>query len=88
MADIRHRVDPRDVPLAKAARRLHLTRDEFRLKLPELIERGFPRPDPTTGHYSLNLIDEWMDARDRRLSRRSSAAIDDPDEVTRRIEGI
>jgi hypothetical protein len=64
MAEIRHRVDPRDVPPAKAARRLHLTLAEFKAKLPELRKRGFPTPDPTTGNYSLRLIDQWMDARD------------------------
>lgn len=31
--------------------------------LPELLARGFPRPDPTTGMYDLVAIDAWMDAR-------------------------
>jgi hypothetical protein len=61
---IRHRVDPRDVPPSKAARRLHLTLSDFNAKLPELWARGFPNPDPTTGNYSLPAIDRWMDARD------------------------
>jgi hypothetical protein len=62
-ASIRFRVDPRDVPADKAARRLHLTPAEFGIKLPELLARGFPQPDPTTGMYDLAAIDEWMTAR-------------------------
>jgi hypothetical protein len=60
---IRFAVDPRDVPPEKAARRLHLKLGEFQAMLPELFERGFPRPDPTTGNYDLRAIDLWMDAR-------------------------
>jgi hypothetical protein len=62
-ANIRFRVDPRDVPADKAARRLHLTPAEFGAKLPELLARGFPAPDPTTGMYDLDAIDQWMTAR-------------------------
>jgi hypothetical protein len=60
---IRFRIDPRDVPLEKAARRLHLTATDFRAKLPSLSARGFPQPDPTTGMFDLAAIDEWMTAR-------------------------
>src|SRR5262245_39979078 len=60
---IRFRIDPRDVPAEKAARRLHLTPGEFAAKLPELLARGFPAADPTTGMYDLRAIDAWMDAR-------------------------
>jgi hypothetical protein len=49
--------------MSKAARRLHLTVDEFRAMLPNLIARGFPSPDPTTGHFYLPAIDKWMEAR-------------------------
>lgn len=58
---IRHRVDPRGVPAAKAARRLGITLHQFREKLPELRKRGFPAADPTTGNYDLRKIDLWMD---------------------------
>lgn len=86
MADIRHKVEPRDVPPWKAARRLHLTLDDFRQKLPKLKSRGFPEPDPTTGNYFLDDIDYWMENRTKRLSTGSSAAaIEDPEEVSRRI---
>lgn len=60
---IRYRVDPRDVPAEKAARRLHLSLSEFRAKLPELTARGFPTADTTTGMFDLVAIDEWMSAR-------------------------
>lgn len=62
-ARIRFAIDPRDVPPAKAARRLHLSPTEFNALLPRLIARGFPSPDPDTGHYDLKKIEEWMDNR-------------------------
>jgi hypothetical protein len=60
---IRFKVDPRDVPPEKAARRLHLTLAEFNEVKAELYTRGFPRPDPTTGMYDLVAIEAWQDAR-------------------------
>lgn len=64
-AALRFRVDPRDVPADKAARRLHLTAAEFAAALPALVDRGFPPPDPTTGMFDLKAIDDWMDGRHR-----------------------
>jgi hypothetical protein len=63
MNAMRFRVDPRDVPAALAARRLGLTRHEFEEELMQLIQRGFPNPDPTTGHFDLKAIEKWMDRR-------------------------
>ena len=60
---IRFSVDPRDVPAEKAARRLGLTLARFLVVEGELYERGFPRPDKTTGNFDLLAIDRWMDAR-------------------------
>lgn len=60
---IRHIVEPRDVPAAKAARRMHLTVKEFAACLSGLLKRGFPGADETTGHYDLRAIDAWMDRR-------------------------
>lgn len=60
---IRYRVDPGDVPLEKAARRLHLTPDEFESKLPNLLARGFPPADPDTGMFDLDAIDLWRKRR-------------------------
>lgn len=62
-AAVRFRVDPADVPAAKAARRLHLTAAEFDRVLPKLLARGFPAPDPDTGHFSLEAIDAWRRQR-------------------------
>jgi hypothetical protein len=62
-SSIRYPVDPLDVPPSKAARRLHLTLEDFDRKLPELLSRGFPSADPTTGNYYLPAIDRWMAAR-------------------------
>lgn len=60
---IRYRVDPRDVPIEKAARRLHLTKAELERYLPKLYARGFPEPDETTGMFDLDAIDEWRRRR-------------------------
>ena len=60
---IRHRVEPRDVPPEKAARRLGLTLSRFDALLPRLNTRGFPLPDPDTGLYDLRAIDAWADRR-------------------------
>jgi hypothetical protein len=51
------------VPAQKAARRLHLTKARFLEELEELLARGFPAPDQTTGYFDLKKIDEWMDRR-------------------------
>jgi hypothetical protein len=65
-SSIRHKVEPADVPPAKAARRLHLTLEQFEAKLPELQARGFPSADPTTGMYDLEEIDRWRASRHHR----------------------
>ena len=62
---LRHRVDPRDVPAAKAARRLGLTLAQFDLVKPDLFARGFPMPDPTTGLFDLKAIEHWMNSRSK-----------------------
>jgi hypothetical protein len=77
---VRFPVEPRDVPPAKAARRLHLTPAEFVAKLPELQRRGFPAADPTTGMFDLKAIDSWMD---RRSGLTTAAGARDAREVAR-----
>jgi hypothetical protein len=62
-ASLRCRVDPRDVPAAKAARKIGLTLVEFDRVKAELFARGFPTPDPTTGLYDLKAIEVWRDVR-------------------------
>src|SRR5260221_3729253 len=56
---MRFHVEPLDVPPAVAARRLGLTLEQFQDKLPDLLRRGFPAPDETTGHFCLEAIDRW-----------------------------
>jgi hypothetical protein len=80
---IRFHVEPRDVPPKKAARRLHLSLEEFRAKLPQLLDRGFPAADPTTGMFFLPAIDKWMEAR-HGLTARDNAR--DDSEIDRRLE--
>jgi hypothetical protein len=60
---IRFPVSPRDIPAEKVARRLHLTLAEFLEVKDRLSARGFPHPDPDTGHYDSVAIERWMDAR-------------------------
>ena len=62
-SSIRFPVQPRLVPMAKAARRLHLTPAEFEAKAGDLHQYGFPTPCPVTGHYDLKAIDAWLDRR-------------------------
>jgi len=64
---IRHRVDPGDVPAAVAGRRMGLSEVRFLAVLPELLARGFPPADPTTGLFDLDAIDEWRRRRHPRL---------------------
>ena len=58
-----------DCPPSAAARRIWLSEQEFTAKLPELIARGFPRADPTTGNYDIDAIDAWRKGRYPHLFR-------------------
>jgi hypothetical protein len=60
---MRFRIDPRDVPPDAAARRLGKTFADFQAALADLVARGFPQADPTTGNFDLAAIDRWCDAR-------------------------
>ena len=57
------RVDPRDVPKDRAARRLGLSVADFEAVEGRLYARGFPRPDPDTGLFDLKAVENWMDRR-------------------------
>jgi hypothetical protein len=87
---VRFRIDPGDVPPEKAARRLHLTLAEFTEKLAELRQRGFPGPDPTTGMFDLDAIDQWRRSRHPRLFRLTEAgeAKHDPQVARQRINRL
>jgi hypothetical protein len=60
---VRFRVDPRDIPVEYAAKRLGMEVEAFDAALPNLIARGFPSPDHDTGLFDLLAIDRWCDAR-------------------------
>jgi hypothetical protein len=62
-SEVRFRVDPADVPPEKAARRLHVSLNRFNEILPRLLARGFPAPDPDTGCFGLEAIDQWRKLR-------------------------
>lgn len=59
----RFHIDPGDVPAVVAARRLGLSVAQFEAMRAELEARGFPKPDPTTGNWDLDAIDEWRRRR-------------------------
>src|SRR5258707_4999401 len=56
-----------DVPPVSAARRMGLSLDAFREALPELVSRGFPQADETTGNFDLDAIDVWRRTRNPHL---------------------
>jgi hypothetical protein len=60
---MRFHVEPLDIPPAVAARRLALTLEQFQEMLPDLLARGFPQADQTTGHFCLEAIDRWRFCR-------------------------
>jgi hypothetical protein len=53
----------RDVPSAAIARLLGLSEMRFDACLPDLLSRGFPGPDSTTGNYDLKAVEAWQDRR-------------------------
>ena len=71
---VRFRIEPGDIPAEKVARRLHLTSPEFADRLPALLRRGFPPPDPDTGMFDLEAGDRWRHLRHRHLFPESAAA--------------
>lgn len=74
MPSLRFHVEPRDVPPAIAARRLGLTEAAFTTALSDLLGRGFPPADPTTGHFDLDAIDQWRKQRHAELYQDPMAA--------------
>jgi hypothetical protein len=77
VASPRFHVEPGDVPADVAARRLGLGVTAFKEALPDLYRRGFPAPDPTTGNFDLQAIDEWRRSRHASgtsVARRSGGA--------------
>jgi hypothetical protein len=48
-----------DVATATVAELLGLSVPDFEARRPELRERGFPGPDPTTGLYCIEAVERW-----------------------------
>lgn len=63
MTELRYHIRPRDAPADVAGRLLGLTEAKFADVLPALLARGFPQPDPTTGLFDLDAIEEWRRQR-------------------------
>jgi hypothetical protein len=63
----RFQVIPGDVPTRIVARRMGLLESEFVQYQPSLEARGFPKPDPTTGLYDIDAVDEWRRRRNPEL---------------------
>lgn len=87
---LRFRVDPRDWPDDKVARRLGLTPAHFREVLPELQRRGFPFPDPTTCLFDSKAVEEWMDQRNAisaPLQARDARTVDISERLARSVRG-
>lgn len=61
------KIDVGDITPAEAGAQLGLTLAQFNHCLPNLLDRGFPPPDPTTGNYALDAISVWRRARHPRL---------------------
>ena len=67
MSSPRFHIVPGDVPAYIAARRMGMTLEAFNAALPDLLARGFPKPDPTTGNFDLDAIDAWRRSRHAHL---------------------
>ena len=59
----RFRIPPGDITDREAADRMGIAPADFAAVLPNLIERGFPKPDPDTGNFDLDAIDAWRKLR-------------------------
>src|SRR5690348_7189534 len=81
-----------DCPPIAAARALWLTLEDFNAKLPELLARGFPPADPTTGNFDMDAINAWRRSRNPQIYGAQltppATARDAKDVVRQRLEGI
>lgn len=65
---LRHRRETGDVPPIVAAHHMGCASlAEFEARLPALLGRGFPAPDPTTGNFDLDAIKAWRRTRHPQL---------------------
>lgn len=63
MAVPRFKIVPRDVPAHAVARLLGVSEARFADCVSDLLARGFPGPDATTGNYDLKAVEAWQDRR-------------------------
>lgn len=82
---VRFVVEPRLVPVTKAARRLHLTAAEFAAKKDQFEAADFPPPCSITGFYDLHAIDAWLDRRANGSGGATTAALNANDVVMQRL---
>jgi hypothetical protein len=59
----RFKIVPRDVPASAVSRLLGISEARFVDFLSDLLARGFPGPDATTGNYDLKAVEAWQDRR-------------------------
>lgn len=57
-----------DCPPEAAARVMFMTLEAFQEKLPELLGRGFPPADATTGNFDMDAINRWRQLRHEQVS--------------------
>jgi hypothetical protein len=81
-----------DCPPIAAARALWLTLEAFQEKLPDLVKRGFPPPDQTTGNFDMDAINAWRRSRYPHLFRENltpvTTARNASDVVRERLTGV
>lgn len=81
-----------DCPPIAAARVLWLSLEAFEAKLPELLARKFPAPDPTTGNFDMDAINAWRRLRNPQVYPAqltpAPAARNADDVVRRRLAGV
>ena len=56
-----------DVPSSMVAERLGLSLPDFETFLSDLVARGFPAADPTTGRFCIEAVDRWRMGRHPKL---------------------
>lgn len=79
-------IEAGDIPARLAAFRMGLTQAAFRAALPDLLSRGFPPPDITTGNFDLEAIDAWRRKRHAGTFYDPNSALDAEAVVARNIQ--
>lgn len=87
---MRFHVKPRCVPTSAAARRLGLSERDFKDRLQDFERAGFPKADPVSGHYDIEAIDRYIEARNPSYFGKEDdgGAITDSAVMLQRIAGM